>query len=269
MINKLQPTQYWGLALLFVLLLSALSVHALSPYDIDTQDLNNKLLPPNSEHWLGTDQFGRDMLTRMASAIILSFILGVLCVLTSTTLGVALGVCAAWQGGRIAQGLDIVVNILLALPGLVLVLLFAAIAPGSFLMLYLAISMVQWVEYYRVSRAITSTLIQSTERQVSVMMGFGAWYQFRRHIWPALMPSVLTMAAFGGANAILMMASLGFIAVGIQPPLAELGLMSVELFPYYHLAPWTLAQPLLAVALLVLGFHLLAGNKNDDTYPAQ
>lgn len=269
MINKLQPTQYCGLALLFALLFGALSVTALTPYDIDTQDLTHKLLPPNSEHWLGTDQFGRDMLTRMASAIVLSFILGVMCVLTSTTLGVTLGVCAAWQGGRIAQGLDIAVNILLALPGLVLVLLFAAIAPGSFLMLYLAISMVQWVEYYRVSRAITGTLIHSTERQVSVMMGFGAWYQFRRHIWPTLMPSVLTMAAFGGANAILMMASLGFIAVGIQPPLAELGLMSVELFPYYNQAPWTLAQPLFAVALLVLGFHLLAGNKNDNAYPAQ
>jgi peptide/nickel transport system permease protein len=153
------------------------------------------------------------------------------------------------------------VNILLALPGLVVVLLFAAIVPGSFWILYLAISLVQWVEYFRVVRAITQNVIQSPARQSSEMMGFSRWYQFKRHIWPAIAPSVFTLAAFGGANAILTMASLGFVYVGIQPPLAELGLMTVELFPFYSDAPWLLAQPLVVIALMVFGFHLLAGKR--------
>jgi peptide/nickel transport system permease protein len=72
---------------------------------------------------------------------------------------------------------------------------------------------------------------------------------------------VFTLAAFGGANAILTMASLGFVYVGIQPPLAELGLMTVELFPYYSEAPWVLAQPLIVIALMVFAFHLLAGKR--------
>jgi len=263
MMKQFNLNQKLGLTILLGLLTFSVLVSWLSPYTIDQQDLANRLIAPNAQHWLGTDHFGRDMMTRLASAIGLSFSLGILCVLSASTLGVALGVCSAWAGARVEQGLEIIVNILLALPGLVLVLLLSAIAPGSFFVMYLAISLVQWIEYYRVTRAITRTLMDSPERQVSVMMGFGAWYQFKRHIWPAIAPSVFTMGAFGGANAILMMASLGFVAVGIQPPLAELGLMSVELFPFYVDAPWVLAQPLLVVALLVLGFHLLAGASRE------
>lgn len=262
--QKLTLNQQLGLLILVALFAFSLLTGWLSPYAIDEQNLAQRLMAPNSTHWLGTDHFGRDMMTRLASAIGLSFTLGVLCMLSSSILGVALGVCAAWAGKRVEQGLGVVVNIILALPGLVLVLLLSAIAPGSFLIMYLAISLVQWVEYYRVTRAITRTLLDSPERQSSVMMGFGKWYQFKRHIWPALAPSVFTMGAFGAANAILMMASLGFVAVGIQPPLAELGLMSVELFPYYVDAPWVLAQPLLVIALLVLGFHLLAGASRES-----
>lgn len=262
--KNLNTNQKSGLALLFGLFLFSVLVGWLSPYSIDEQDLSIRLLGPTAEHWFGTDNFGRDMMTRLASAIGLSFTLGVLCVISASILGVTLGVCAAWAGGRVEQGLDVLVNILLALPGLVLVLLLSAIAPGSFFVMYLAISLVQWVEYYRVTRAVTRTIIDSPERQVSVMMGFGKWYQFKRHIWPAIAPSVFTMAAFGGANAILMMASLGFVAVGIQPPIAELGLMSVELFPFYVEAPWVLAQPLIVVGLLVLGFHLLAGASRES-----
>ncbi len=254
--------QLSGLILLISMLLISTLVSMFSPYTIDGQNLANTLQAPNMSHWLGTDQFGRDMLTRLASAILLSFSLGFLCVVTASLLGMLLGVTAAWCGGKVEQGLEIVVNILLALPGLVLVLLLAALAPGSFAILYIAISLVQWVEYYRVSRAVTKPLLASPEIQVSTLMGFGKWYIFRRHIWPALQPSMVTMAAFGGANAILTMASLGFIAVGIQPPVAELGLMTVELFAFYSGAPWALAQPLIAVALLILGFHLLAGRKD-------
>jgi len=147
----------------------------------------------------------------------------------------------------------------LALPGLILILLFAALAPGSLLMLYVAISLVLWVEYYRVVRAVTRTVVGSTQMQASRMLGFGTWYCFRRHIWPALVTPVLTLAAFGAANSILALAAVGFVSVGLRPPTAELGLMMVELFPYYSDAPWVLAQPVIAVFLLIFAFNLLAG----------
>lgn len=258
---SMKKSQWVGLVVLLALLAFSLVGMAFSPYSISQQDLNAIMEPPSAAHWLGTDHFGRSMLTRMAHAIGLSFALSVLCVLTSSLVGTAFGVWAVWGGKKVDHVMGVMVNILLALPGLVIVLLFAAIAPGSFLVLYLAISLVQWVEYFRVVRAVTQGVIQSPARQSSQMMGFGRWYQFKRHIWPAISPSVFTLAAFGGANAILTMASLGFVYVGIQPPLAELGLMTVELFPYYSEAPWLLAQPLIVIALMVFAFHLLAGKR--------
>ncbi|WP_409419456.1 ABC transporter permease [Marinomonas sp. RS-M-Aa-14] len=254
-------SQWVGLGVLLSLLIFAVLGMMFSPFSISQQDLNAVLDSPSAVHWLGTDHFGRSMLARMAHAVGLSFALGVLCVVTSSLLGTALGVWAVWGGKKVDHILGVMVNILLALPGLVVVLLFAAIVPGSFWILYLAISLVQWVEYFRVVRAITQNVIHSPARQSSQMMGFGRWYQFKRHIWPAIAPSVFTLAAFGGANAILTMASLGFVYVGIQPPLAELGLMTVELFPFYSDAPWLLAQPLVVIALMVFGFHLLAGKR--------
>ncbi|TBR41434.1 ABC transporter permease [Marinomonas agarivorans] len=257
----LTKSQKIGGILLLILLSFAISGDLFSSYSISQQDLNAILEPPNGEHWLGTDHFGRSMLARMAHAIGVSFVLGLFCVITAATIGTFLGVWAAWGSKRLDNIMGILVNILLALPGLVIVLLLAAIVPGSFLMLYFAISLVQWVEYFRVVRAITQTVIQSPALQSSQIMGFGRWYQFKRHIWPSIAPAVFTLAAFGCANAILTMASLGFIYVGIQPPLAELGLMTVELFPFYSEAPWLLVQPLLVMALMVLGFHLLAGKQ--------
>jgi peptide/nickel transport system permease protein len=258
---KLTTSQWLGLSLLVGLMAFAVLGSVFTPYTVAQQDLNSVMTPPSLTHWLGTDHFGRSMLSRMAHAVGLSFALSLVCVLTSSLIGTAFGVWAVWGGKKVDNAFSVVVNVLLALPGLVVVLLFSAIAPGSFLVLYLAISLVQWVEYFRVVRAITQNVIQSPARQSSQMMGFGRWYQFKRHIWPAISPSLFTLAAFGGANAILTMASLGFVYVGIQPPLAELGLMSVALFPYYSEAPWLLAQPLLVIALLILGYHLLAGKR--------
>ena len=261
-INKLKIGQKIGLCILVSLVIFAgvePFISTLSPY---TQNLEQVLMAPGSEHLLGTDHYGRSMLSRMGDAVRLSFMLGVISVVTAAVIGTTLGVWAAWGNTRVAQGLDIIVNILLALPGLVVVLMFTAIVPGSFLMIYLAIALVQWIEYFRVVRAISQTVIHSPQLQSSAMMGFGRWYLFKRHIWPEISGSVLTLAAFGAAHAILTMASLSFVYVGLQPPTAELGIMIVELFPYYQEAPWALAQPLIVVALMVLGFHLLAGEKS-------
>ncbi|RAU18270.1 ABC transporter permease [Nitrincola tibetensis] len=256
---RLRPSQWVGAAMILSLLIFALLEAWLHSGHYAKQNLANYLMMPNVQEWLGTDQFGRSMMARMGSAIRLSFLLSFFCVLTSVLLGSFLGVMAGWYGGWIDRVLNWVVNILMALPGLILVLLLAAILPGSFLMLYFAISLVLWLEYYRVVRALTQVAVSSPQMEASRQLGFGRFYLFKRHIWPSLQSSVLTLAAFGAANSILALASLGFIYVGLQPPVAELGLMVVELLPYFDEAPWILMQPLVAIFMLVLGFNLLAG----------
>ncbi|WP_239090212.1 ABC transporter permease [Marinomonas ostreistagni] len=260
---SLTTTQKSGAALLLLLIVYAVFGPMLQEGDAATQNLSHIMTAPNSEFWLGTDHFGRNMWIRLADALQLSLMMAGLCVLTSAIIGVSAGVLAATRGRWLDRGLDAIVTMILALPGLVLVLIFAAIVPGSFWMLYVAISLIQWIEYFRVSRAITQRLTHSPEVQSSKLMGFGQWYIFRRHYWPAIAPQLFTIAAFGAANAILMMASLGFVYVGIQPPLAELGLMIVEHFPYYSDAPWLLAQPLILLALVVLACQLMGRGRTQ------
>jgi len=253
-----------GFSLLMLLLLLALGEPVLLGTNGNQQNLKQVLEAPSAQHWLGTDQFGRDMLARISEGLRISLYLAALCVLSSSIIGVLTGVIAAWCRGWVDTTLNFIANTILALPGLVLILLFAALVPGSFIMLYLAISLVLAVEYFRLVRAITLPVVTGPALENSALMGFPKRYLFSKHIWPAIRQDVLSLAAFGASSSIIAMASVGFVYVGLKPPSPELGLMIVELFPYYHEAPWLLAQPISTLFVLVLGFHLLSA-KSDKT----
>ncbi|PJG86003.1 ABC transporter permease [Conservatibacter flavescens] len=229
------------------------------PMDAGFQNLNQVLQKPSALYWFGTDHFGRDMLSRLASAIRLSFSLIISSVFLALFGGLLLGIWAGYAGGKVDALLRFCCDIIMALPGLLLVLLFAAIAPNSFLALYLGIALVMWVEFFRVIRLLSRSLATSREVEASRLMGMGLFYCIKRHFLPKLAPVILTLSAFSAGNAVLALATLGFINVGLQPPTPELGLMMTELFPYYYEAPWILVQPIIAVFLLVLSFQLISG----------
>lgn len=246
-----------------ILLLALLSFAWLQPYlypmDIAFQDLNNILSDPDEFSWLGTDHLGRDMLARLAAAIRLSFGLSLFSVLCALLAGVLFGILAGLFGGWLDRTFSFVCDIIMALPGLLLILLFASLSPGSFWTLYLGISLVMWVEFFRVVRAITKPLARRAELESSRLMGMSWAYCIKRHLLPRLLSMVATLTAFSIGNAILALATLGFVSVGLRPPTAELGLMMTELFPYYYQAPLIFLQPVLAVFLLVLSLQLLSG----------
>ncbi|MGL6314102.1 ABC transporter permease [Vibrio sp. WXL103] len=254
-----KPKTYWlGWGLLASLLVLVLVERLIYGYDFAEQALSQAFDLPSLAHPLGLDHFGRDNLARLSQAIQVSLLMSIASVITSAILGTLAGVAAAWYRGWVDRALSFVVNMLMALPGLILVLLFGALVPGSFVILYLAISLILWIDYFRMSRAVTLSLVNSPEMEASRLYGFGNRYLFRRHLWPKLLPDLLTLACFGAGNAILALASIGFVYVGLRPPQAEVGLMMVELFPYYSDAVWVLAQPVLAVFLLILSFNLIA-----------
>lgn len=254
---------HYGTLLLILLVAYAFLTPLFSQSDAISQNLSQSLAAPSLEFLLGHDQFGRDMWVRLAEALQLSLLMALFCVITAATIGVLLGILTAMTPKWVDRALDMVVSMILALPGLVLVLILAAIKPGSFAMIYLAISLIQWIEYFRISRVIAQRLAKSPEVEASRLMGFGTFYLLKRHFLPAIAPQLSTLAAFGAANAVLMMASIGFVYVGIQPPTAELGLMIVEYFPYYEEAPWLLLQPLFALALLVLSCQLIGRHQTQ------
>jgi peptide/nickel transport system permease protein len=223
------------------------------------QTLRLTLQGPSAADWFGYDHLGRSMQARLAGALRLSLGLALLSVFTAMIPGVLLGVLAAWRGGFIDRAVGAVSEAFLALPGLLLVLMLTAIVPDNPAMLYIGISLVLWVEYFRLTRAMARPLLLSPAVEASRLLGFGPAYILRRHLWPELAPMLLTVAAYGAASAIMAIAALGFVSVGVRPPTPELGAMMIELLPYYQEAPHALLQPIAVIFLMVLALQLIGG----------
>lgn len=250
-----------GVAILASLIAFAVCVPLFWGVDIARQDYNAILSVPAGAHPLGTDHLGRDMLARLAAAVRLSLGLALVSVATAAIPGVLLGILAAWKGAMTDKCLGLLAEMFLALPGLLLVLLIVAIYPGSFLALYGAVALVLWIEYFRMTRALSRTVLASPAVAASRLLGFGPLYIIRRHLWPELASVLMTIAAFGAASAIMAIAALGFVSVGVRPPTAELGLMITELLPYFAEAPVIIALPILVIFLIVLSLMLIAGGR--------
>ena len=244
---------------LAAVVLAALALFAvIGPFllaDPTSQDLSRYLRAPSLSEPLGTDEYGRSLLARLAHATRLSLALGALCVVTALVLGTASGILAAWRGGWVDAVLRAVSEAFVAIPALLVVLLFAALAAdGSLLTLYVGLALVQWVEYFRVVRAKASLVLGAPAVEAAGLLQLGRVHVLRRHLWPALRPLLLTLASLGMVTSILAMSTLGFVKVGLQPPRAELGLMVTEAFPFYDTAPWLALAPVTVLFLLTAGF---------------
>ncbi len=257
--STLSPGKRTGL----VLLAALLGFAVLGPWVVDAdparQVLAHSLAAPGAEYLLGTDHLGRSMLARMAHATRLSLLLAAVTVLSAAVPGTLLGVMAAWRGGWAESGLVLLADAVLALPSLLLVLLLVAFAPGDFLPLYLGLALVGWVEYFRVSRALTRGILAKPHVEAARLLGFGRGYVLRRLILPELLPALSTLATFGLGGAVLAISTLSFVGLGIRPPVAELGSMTTELLPHAYEAPLTVLMPAALVLMAVLGCHLLVG----------
>lgn len=256
-----KPAASWqqrtGLVLIGLLALWAL----LGPWLVGAspieQNLRNQLATPGAAHWLGTDVLGRSWLARLAHATQLSLGMALLAALSAAVPGTLLGVLAAWRGGRTERVLLMLADAVLAIPGLLLVLLIAALAPGQLWALYVGMATALWVEYFRVCRAMARPVLAGDAVQASRLLGFGRAYVLRRHLLPALAPTLGTLLAFTTAQAVLALAALGFVGVGAQAPTAELGLMITEAMPYYEEAPWLIAAPTAVLLWLVAAMMLI------------
>jgi peptide/nickel transport system permease protein len=247
----------WGL--LLALMLFALAGPGLIEADPNQQDLMASLAPPGAGHLLGADPYGRDLLARLAHGARLSFGLALLTMLSAAIPGTLLGILAAWRGGVVERLLVTLSDTVLALPGLLLVLLLIAFAPGHFAPLYLGLSLSLWVEFFRVSRARTATVLTRPHLEATRLLGFGPGYQLRRLILPEVATQLPTLCSFAMATAIIGIATLSAISVGLRPPQPELGSMIVELLPYYEQAPLLVLLPSLLIVLLVLALQLIGG----------
>lgn len=224
------------------------------------QDLDHVMAAPSLTNPLGTDHLGRSMVARLGCATRLSLSLALLSVLSAAIPGALLGVTAAWRSRWTDVALSAISDGALALPGLLLIVLLTAFAPGKFWPFYVGLSLALWVEYFRVVRAASRALLQGPQVEASRMLGFGQAYVIRRHLLPELLPVLTTLMTFGAATSVLSLAALGLVGVGLRPPTPELGTMMIELLPHYQEAPWLVAQPILVLLLAVTGLALVAGD---------
>jgi peptide/nickel transport system permease protein len=248
----------FGAGLLVLLGCFAIIGPVLIPADPAAQDFGASLAPIGGDFLLGADHYGRSLLARLAHGARLSFGLAFLTMLAAAVPGVLFGLGAAWNGGWTERLLELTATIVLALPGLMLVLLLLAFAPGNYGPLFLGLSLTLWVEFYRVTKAATKSVLAQPHIEAARMLGFGSRYILVNLVLPVIAPMIATLSAFAMATAIIAVSTLSAISVGLQPPTPELGSMIVELLPYYAEAPVHVLLPAALIFLLVLGLQLLA-----------
>jgi peptide/nickel transport system permease protein len=236
--------------------------------DPHAQNLSQTLQAPNAAHWLGSDHLGRDLLARLAEAMRISIGLALASSLLAVLLGGALGLLAAWRGGWIDRTCSLLADAVCAIPALLWVLLIAALAPGEKWALYSGLVLTAWVEFFRFVRLTALSILAGPQVEASRLLGFGSAQVLRWHVWPPMAGSLLTLWSYAVANAVLALAALGFVGVGIRPPTAELGLMMTEALPYYAQAPWLLACPVLLLVGVVMLLQAFARHLMNDSSPS-
>ncbi|MCA3267854.1 MAG: ABC transporter permease [Azospirillum sp.] len=257
--NARPASRLAGAAMLAVIGAFALFGPVLIESDPLRQNLRAALLPPSAEFLLGTDHLGRSMLARLAHAARLSLGFGIAAVLVAGAIGTTLGTIAAAARGRaLDRAISGLCDTTMALPGLLTVVMIAALAPGQLWPLYAGLVATQWVEFYRPVRALAAGRLASPDVEAARLFAFGEWHVFRRHLLPELAPLACTLATFGVASAVLAVSTLSFVGIGLRPPTPELGGMMAELLPHYADAPWQLLAPALLLFATVLGLRLVA-----------
>jgi peptide/nickel transport system permease protein len=257
-----------GLFIILGLVLVAILAHWLAPYSPVVGDLRNtRLLPPSGSHWLGTDDQGRDILSRIIYGSRITLLVISLVAVLAAPIGLLVGTVAGYQGGLLDAALMRITDIFLAFPRLILALAFvAALGPGI-QNAVIAIAITSWPPYARIARAETLTVRQADYISAVRLIGAGHWRIVWRHIMPLCMSSVIIRVTLDMAGIILTAAGLGFLGLGAQPPMPEWGAMIANGRQYVLDQWWVAAAPGAAIFLVSLAFNLLGDGLRDVLDP--
>jgi peptide/nickel transport system permease protein len=245
-----------GIVTFWVLL--ALLADFVAPFEPNAYDYDAALAPPNSIHWLGTDNFGRDILSRLIHGTRADLQMGVIGVLCPFLLGTLVGSIAGYFGGAVDSVLMRIVDVTIAFPFLVLMIAIIAVLEPGLQSFYIAVTLVGWVSYARLVRAQTLVLKTSDFVLAARSLGYGHLRIMFRHILPnALIPSIV----FSMSDVVLVIlagSAISYLGLGVQPPTAEWGVMIAEGQNFMTTAWWLTTFPGLAIVFLALGFSFLA-----------
>lgn len=255
--------------LVLVLLFAALSALGplLMPYDPYLPELALRLQGPSLAHPFGTDEVGRDILTRIAYGARFSLLMGVVAMSIAACIGVPLGLQAGYRSGwsdiAIMRGVDV----MMTLPSIVLAIAIVSVLGAGVTSVVIAVGITSTPAFARLTRAVALTLREQDFVAAARVVGASDLRILRRHILPNSLPPIIVQASLGVGTTILTASALGFLGLGVEPPTPEWGAMLSRGRSYVSVAPNLVVFPGLAIALLVLGFNLLGDGLRDALDP--
>lgn len=251
--------------LLFIL--AAILAPVLTPYTFDGMDLHNRLAPPSRAHLLGTDEAGRDVLTRMLYGSRVSLLVGIVPTVISMLAGAILGIIAGYNGGRTDAVIMRIADVMLAFPSMFLAMAIMYTLGDGMINIFLALALVNWASVARIVRAETLKLKETEFVEAARSIGVGKLVIMLRHIFPNCAPSLIVLFTLNIPSAILSESSLSFLSIGIKPPQASWGLMVNAGRQFLYSQPWLSLSPSVAIMVVVLAFNFLGDGLRDVLDP--
>ena len=258
-----------GVVIVGAALLVAIFAPYLTPHDPFAQDLNLRLIPPvwmdgsQPAHLLGTDQIGRDYLSRLIYGTRISMLIGVLTVITSGVIGITLGIIGGFYGGRTDDMVMFLITCRLSIPLILVALTVVALVGSSLSVVILTLGLLLWDRFAVVARTTTMQVRNLDYIAAAQAAGASRLHLLVREVLPNIANHLVVVATLEMALAILLEAALSFLGLGVPPPLPSWGLMIAEAKEYIFFSPWVIMTPGVALFVLVLGINLLGDGLRD------
>lgn len=256
-----------GLGIVIFFIILAIIAPYIAPYSFKDQELSKRLLSPSSEHWFGTDDFGRDIFSRILYGSRISLWVGFFSVLGSAVIGTFLGILSGYYGKWVDTIISRTFDIMLAFPSILLAIAVVAILGPSLQNALIAIAIINIPNFGRLVRSKVLSVKQEEYIMAARAVGMKDTRILFHHILPNSMTPIIVQGTLAIATAIIEAAALGFLGLGAQAPTPEWGKMLADSKQYLVQAPWTLFFPGLAIMLTVLGFNLMGDGLRDVLDP--
>jgi peptide/nickel transport system permease protein len=261
------PATSIGIVLCVFVVASAIFAPWLAPYDPNDQTIVDRLQSPSADYLLGTDSYGRDVLSRILFGARISLLVAVASITSALVIGGAIGLVSGYVGGRVDLFIMQVMDVLLSFPSLILGLIVVALLGPELINMVFAIALTAIAPFARIARAPVLSLKEQTFVEAGRALGFSHARILFVHILPNIMSEVLVMGSLWMATAVRTEASLSFIGLGVKPPTATWGSMMREGFENILDAPWLAFWPGIAILILVLGLNMVGDGLRDATDP--
>ena len=261
------PQGLLGLVIVGLIMLVVVVGPAFAPHDPEKMAPLMRYKPPSAQFWLGTDQYGRDILSRLLHGARATVLLAVLATALGTLVGAVVGTVSAFLGGRSDEAIMRTVDAIMSIPSLLLALLIVNLLGKSSLNALLAIALAFAPGMARVTRSVALAVRKQDYVNAAIARGESAGFIVGREMLPNVVAPIIVEMTIRVAFAVMLFATLSFLGLGAQPPASEWGLMVSEARRFMHLSAWMILWPSLAVALVAIGFNLLGDGLRDVLNP--